>query len=231
MRSIDLAAPDRADVIRADFDRIADVDPAAGFDASARYVAELLNLLPARIERALDLGSGSGILVRRLAARADHVTGIDLSPRMVALARASSAGTTNIDWRIGDFMADDLPAGGFDAVCSVATFHHLPLGAALARAATLVRPGGWLLVVDLFQPVGVGGFFHNAFSWLLARWEGLHRPRPSRAAREAWRAHERNDSHPTLAEVRAASATLPGARVVAHPRWRWTLAWRRPDLA
>jgi len=28
MRSIDLAAPDRAEVIRADFDRIADADPA-----------------------------------------------------------------------------------------------------------------------------------------------------------------------------------------------------------
>jgi SAM-dependent methyltransferase len=128
-------------------------------------------------------------------------------------------------------MADDLPAAGFDAVCSVATFHHLPLDAALARAASLVRPGGWLLVVDLFQPVGVGGFFHNAFSWLLARWEGRHQPRPSPAARDAWRAHERNDSHPTLAEVRAAAALLPGARVAVRARWRWTLAWRRPEPA
>ena len=229
MRSIDLAAPGRAEIIRADFDRIADADPVAGFEASARAVAELLELLPGRIADALDLGSGSGILARRLAARADRVIGIDLSPRMVALARASSAGIANVEWRTGDFMTDDLPAAGFDAVCSVATFHHLPLDAALARAASLVRPGGWLLVVDLFQPVGVGGFLHNAFSWLLTRWEGLRRARPSRAAREAWRAHERNDRHPTLAEVRAAAALLPGARVTVRPRWRWTLAWRRPD--
>jgi hypothetical protein len=49
--------------------------------------------------------------------------------------------------------------------------------------------------------------------------------------REAWRAHERNDRHPTLAEIRAAAASLPGARVIVRPLWRWTLAWRRPESA
>lgn len=229
MKSVDLAAPGRAETIRIDFDRIADAGSTSVPDASTRYLDRLLARLPAHVAAAIDLGCGSGMLVRRLAARADRVTGVDLSPRMIERARADAP--TNADLRVGDFMTLDLRAEAYDAVCSVATLHHLPLDAALARAASLVRPGGWLLVVDLFTPVGLGGFVHNAYSWLLARWEAHHRPRPSRAVREAWRAHERNDRMPTLAEIRAAATALEGAHIEVHPLWRWTLAWRRPESA
>ena len=227
MKAIDLTAPGRAESIRADFDRIADAGPASAPDASARHVTRLLGQLPEHMGSAVDLGCGAGDLVLQLARRADHVIGIDLSPRMIESARRVAP--PNVDLRVADFMTDDLPAASFDAVCSVATLHHLPLEAAIARAASLVRPGGWLLVVDLFEPVGVGGFFYNARSWLLARWEAHHRPRPSSSVRAAWRAHEHHDRIPTLAEVRAAAAQLPGARVEVHALWRWSLAWRRPE--
>jgi SAM-dependent methyltransferase len=228
VKSIDLAATGRAETIRADFDRIAAVQPDATPDASTRHVEELLTLLPARIGNAIDLGCGTGGLARRLAERADHVVGVDLSPRMIALAREGAAHRANIEWRIGDFMTETLRPASFDAVSSVATLHHLPLRAALGRAAELVRPGGWLLVVDLFEPAGIGGFVQNASWWLLSRWRSRHRPEPSREAREAWRAHERNDRIPMLAEIRTAAASLPGARLTVRPLWRWTLAWHRP---
>lgn len=231
MKSVDLAAPGRAGVIRDDFDRIAAAATATAPDASAHFADELLALLPARVETAIDLGCGTGALTRLLAERAGHVIGIDLSPRMIALSRERCVDRPNVEWRIGDFMTEPLPPASFDAVCSVATLHHLPLPAALGRAAELVRPGGWLLVVDLFEPAGLGGFIYNASWWIRSRWESRGRPEPGRAVREAWRAHERNDRIPVLAEIRAATASLPGAQVAARSRWRWTLAWRRPETA
>jgi SAM-dependent methyltransferase len=231
LKTVDLTAPGRVETIRDDFDRIADAGSNAVADSSPPYLGELLGVLPARIGSAVDLGCGTGDLVRTIADRADRVIGIDLSPRMIALARERSHDRAGVEYQIGDFMTADLPARAFDAVCSVATLHHLPLAPALVRAASLVRTGGWLLVIDLFRPTGPGGFVHNASSWLLARWLAHQRPRPSRAVRDAWRAHDAHDRYPTLAEIRAATAALPGARVAVRPLWRWTLAWCRPAVA
>jgi len=127
-----------------------------------------------------------------------------------------------------DFTTATLPERSFDLVISVATFHHLPLAAALARAAALVAPGGRLIVVDLFEPAGFSGFFYNASSWWLARRHARGRPSRSPELRAAWHAHEAHERMPSLATVRDAAKTLPGARLVVHPLWRWSLEWRSP---
>lgn len=214
--------------VRSDFDRIAAAGAPPGGDHSTPVVEALLGRLPARIERALDLGCGAGDLLVRLAPRCAVLTGIDLSPGMVARARARTAALANVEIRVADFMDAELPAGAFDLVISVATFHHLPLAPALARAAALVAPGGRLAVVDLFEPAGPGGFLYDASSWLLARWRDRGRPAPAPELRDAWRAHEEHDRIPSLSEVRSAARALPGARVTVHPLWRWSLEWERP---
>ena len=45
---------------------------------------------------ALDVGCGRGILTALVAEHCSHVTGIDLSPAMIAAARTHSAGTPNV---------------------------------------------------------------------------------------------------------------------------------------
>lgn len=104
--------------------------------------------------RVLDAGCGEGYLARVLAARGAHVTGIDLSPRLIALARARDPEGT-IDYRVGN-LSRPLPndVGQFNAVASYLVLNDIKdyRGFAATLAAVLV-PGG-SLVMALNSPYG-----------------------------------------------------------------------------
>jgi SAM-dependent methyltransferase len=177
---------------------------------------------------ALDAGCGTGELTRLLAARCARVTGVDLSPNMVAEARKQSAGVANVEYAVADFMTAPLPAGAFDCVASIAVVHHLPLADALRRLGDLLRPGGLLLVLDLRRS---GPFVADlgalAVSLTLGAWHN-GRLREPRAARGAGAAHGRTDRYPSMAEVRdACTHVLPGADVRRLLFWRYSLVWRK----
>jgi len=91
----------------------------------------------------LDAGCGEGYLARILAARGARVTGIDLSPRLVALARErDTAG--GIDYRVAD-LARPLPdlAGRFDRIGSYLALNDVADHRGFAATlAALARPGG-----------------------------------------------------------------------------------------
>jgi SAM-dependent methyltransferase len=93
--------------------------------------------------RVLDAGCGEGYLARVLAARGAQVTGVDLSPRLIALARARDR-DGRIDYRVADLSAP-LPEleGRFDAVASYLVLNdvadHRGFAATLAR---VLKPGG-----------------------------------------------------------------------------------------
>src|SRR5262249_22995031 len=59
----------------------------------------------------LDVACGTGRLTLPLAATARHVTGFDITPAMVDIARKAQAdaGVTNIDWQIGNVHALPFP--------------------------------------------------------------------------------------------------------------------------
>jgi SAM-dependent methyltransferase len=101
----------------------------------------ILRAVPDGCRDALDVGCGDGLLARKLTARAQRVTGVDSSPQMVARARELSAGRPGIGFVEGDFLAADLPAAGYDFVCSVSAVHHMDFSAALARMRDLLLPG------------------------------------------------------------------------------------------
>jgi 2-polyprenyl-3-methyl-5-hydroxy-6-metoxy-1,4-benzoquinol methylase len=95
--------------------------------------------------RVLDAGCGEGYLARWLAARGAHVTGIDLSARLIALARAKDPGGS-IDYQVAD-LSQPLPsaAGRFDAAASYLVLNDVRdfRGFAATLAASLA-PGGRL---------------------------------------------------------------------------------------
>ena len=113
----------------------------------------LLDALPARTERLLDVGTGTGRLLELVANRAEHALGVDASRSMLALARArlaehGLAGRCAV--RQADMYRLPLPDGGFDVVAMQMVLHYAEdPAAALAEATRVLAPGGLLLVVDL----------------------------------------------------------------------------------
>ena len=99
----------------------------------------------------LDLGCGTGVMARAIAARDDFacsVTGVDQSPDFIAAAERLAAGA-GIAFVVGDAHALDLPAAGFDAVVAHTLVSHVrDPRALLAQAARVTRPGGSVAIFD-----------------------------------------------------------------------------------
>jgi len=103
-----------------------------------------LDLLPAGGRRVLEVGVGSGVLVPTLTARYAEYTGTDLTlaPGLDALV----APGCKAEFRRADLLADDLPAGHFDAIVCFSVLEHIADSAGAARGlARALVPGGTLV--------------------------------------------------------------------------------------
>jgi SAM-dependent methyltransferase len=87
----------------------------------------------------LDVGCGSGLASRPIAARGAKVLGVELAPRMAEVARRHG-----IDVELGAFEEWDAAGRRFDVVTSAQAWHWLDMPAATAKAASLLRPNGTL---------------------------------------------------------------------------------------
>ena len=107
----------------------------------------------------LDAGCGEGYLARALAARGANVTGIDLSPRLIELARAKDPADT-IDYQAAD-LSQPLPAsaGRFDAAGSYLVLNDVRdyRGFAATLAASLAPGGRLALALNNLEHPGFGG--------------------------------------------------------------------------
>ena len=95
--------------------------------------------------RVIDLGCGEGHNTRALARRGAKMTGVDLSPRMIAAARASElALPLGIAYQVGSFTRLEFCADvSFDgAVSTMALMDSPDFGAAARAAHRVLRPGG-----------------------------------------------------------------------------------------
>ncbi|RBY89138.1 SAM-dependent methyltransferase [Blastococcus sp. TBT05-19] len=93
----------------------------------------------------LDAGCGPGRVAGHLASLGLHVTGIDLSPGMVAVARRDHPA---IRFDVGSLTALGFPDASFGGVLAWYSLIHLPpdqLRLALEELARVLRPGGCLL--------------------------------------------------------------------------------------
>lgn len=97
----------------------------------------------------LEIGIGSGRTIPYYDPDV-RLTGIDLSPGMLAIAarRAAAAGRA-VDLRVGDAMQLDWPDGSFDTVVFCLTLCTVPDDrGAILEAARVLRPGGRLLAIE-----------------------------------------------------------------------------------
>ncbi len=106
--------------------------------------------------RVLDVGSGTGYLLRQLAARAPdavELVGVDAAAEMVRVAEES---TPDPRVRFLAGTAEHLPGpdGAFDLVVTITSFDHwADQEAGLRECARVMAPGGRLVLVDQFSPL------------------------------------------------------------------------------
>ncbi len=152
----------REELSRRFFDGLGATDPAIELDAAPRADAELLGwlpllapLLPGRT-LAIDVGTGEGTLLPLLSPIYERVIAVDRSPARLArcAARIASLGLPNVRLREGDVedsgLAEEIgQRGGADLVVMARVLHHAARPQdAIAAAARLLRPGGYLVIAD-----------------------------------------------------------------------------------
>lgn len=111
----------------------------------------------ARGEDVLDLGCGTGTLTSRLARPGVRVTGVELSPEMLAVARRKISPDSGVRWvqTSAVELIDHFSAESFDTIVSILMFSELSDSEqrlVLRQCMSLLRPGGRLIVADEVRP-------------------------------------------------------------------------------
>lgn len=135
-------------VIAADFDASYRTNP--NFKERFAVWSRLIALYGGAGKTGLDLGCGSGVFTLCLAKACGHVTAVDGSAEMLSLCQAklSGQGIENVDF-LNEPIEDAAGMLGrtFDVVtCSSVTEYLHDLDGALAAIASLVSPGGVLII-------------------------------------------------------------------------------------
>jgi SAM-dependent methyltransferase len=194
------------------------------FNHNDFYHPLLSRQVPPGARTALDVGCGTGKLARRLAARGLSVTGVDVSTRVLDIARA--IGPDGIEYRHED---GQRATGRYDFITCVAALHHMPADA-MAALRERLNPGGVLAVLGLGHP-------GSAEEWV--KW-GVLGPPVNLAARFAVHVGERlggdpllppppiKDEMPSMTEIRRDSAAqLPGREIRILLFWRYLMTYRQ----
>jgi 2-polyprenyl-3-methyl-5-hydroxy-6-metoxy-1,4-benzoquinol methylase len=216
--------------VREDFNSIAPFETEK-WNGNNHYHNFLLKKLPRNSQHILEIGCGIGTFSRLLSTRAELVTAIDLSPKMIETAKNLSKSQTNIDFQIADVLETSFPDEHFDAIVSVATFHHLPLEQILPKLKKALKPGGKLLILDVSRMENIRDFFIGAVAVplsLLLKFSHNGFARPTKAEREAWTQHAKTDRFLSLSEARQIySSYLEKPIVHRHLFFRYSVIWEK----
>jgi len=100
----------------------------------------------------LEVGCGTGLLLRRIQAFARSAKGVDLSPGMLERARARGLSVVE-----GSATSLPFPDASFDVSCSFKVLAHVrEIRTALSEMARVVRPSGYVLA-EFYNPVSFRG--------------------------------------------------------------------------
>ena len=98
-------------------------------------------------QRILDLGTGTGTLVRGFVRRGCEGTALDLSPELVEEAkRLDREAGVSVRYLVSTAESTGLPNGSFDVVSAGQCWHWFDREEASREVLRLLAPGGWLVI-------------------------------------------------------------------------------------
>ncbi|MGG6266783.1 class I SAM-dependent methyltransferase [Leptolyngbya sp. AN03gr2] len=191
---------------------------------NTHYHSHLLHQIPKRVYRTLDVGCGLGLFAQKLAERSEIVDALDVDSAVLAEASILNP-APNIFYSKADFLVADLPAD-YDVIVAIATLHHMDIEAALSKMKLLLRPGGKLLILGLYQEKSLIDYAYSAVSiplnFVYLKWHQvliakLTTTAPTRPAQLS------------LKQIRkVADVVIPGFRLRRRLFWRYLLIWQKP---
>jgi tRNA (uracil-5-)-methyltransferase TRM9 len=99
--------------------------------------------------KVLDVGCGNGLMLPSLLEKGAHYFGLDISARLIAIARqryAREIEAGRADFAVGSALELPFGEGEFDFVLSFAVLHHIPSAPLrekfLSEIRRVLRPGG-----------------------------------------------------------------------------------------
>lgn len=99
-----------------------------------------------------DLGCGTGQISATLAPFVRRIIAVESSGAMLKAARRRLEGLDNVELRRGELEALPIDDASIDAAAIYLVLHHVPDPVAVLReTARALRPGGRLLLVDMFR--------------------------------------------------------------------------------
>ena len=177
---------------------------------------------------ALDIGCGTGNLVRKLAGVMGDVAGIEQDRETAARAQANVSGIENATVREESFDLTRASQPRYDLVSFIAVLHHLPLAPALQAARSLLRPGGRLVIVGLAQETSADLPWSLASVFLNAGIGAIRHPRRAHATPPNMMAPTAQPLE-TFEQIReTARAVVPGVKMRRALFWRYTAVWEAP---
>jgi len=103
----------------------------------------------------LDVACGSGLVACAFARIAQHVTGVDLTEKMIEQAKIhqSKLGLTNLSWDIGTVSSLPYGSNSFSTVITRYSFHHfIEPTLVLNEMLRVCKPNGVVLIADVALP-------------------------------------------------------------------------------
>jgi demethylmenaquinone methyltransferase / 2-methoxy-6-polyprenyl-1,4-benzoquinol methylase len=157
-----IATPDaKRRHVRALFATIADrydlITILLSYGRDRRWKEQLIELAaPVPGLRALDLATGTGDIAFALARRSARVTGLDVTPRMIELARRKADRPDAPLFLVGDMGALPFPNGSFDLVTTGYGLRNVPdLQTAIDEMVRVLKPSGRAISLDFNRPANL----------------------------------------------------------------------------
>jgi tRNA (cmo5U34)-methyltransferase len=160
---------------------------AAEYDAQRKYVIPEMDEYygaavwaaesPEKNPAILDIGAGTGLLSALILQKfpGADLTLLDISDKMLDVARGRFAGRKNVEYLVKDYSRTDLE-GSYDIVCSALSIHHLAPDDKrnlFHRIFAALKPGGMFVNAD--QADGETLYFRQRY---LDYWNGFLKSGP-----------------------------------------------------